>query len=113
RLPNEKDSIIFVGYQAAGTRGRKLSDGDKSIRIYGAEVEVKAAIHYIEGLSAHADQSELLEWADAFTTKPKLTFIVHGEPEASETLAQLLRERLEWNAVVPEYLESFELFSGL
>src|SRR5690606_41478745 len=77
RLPNEDDSLIFVGHQAVGTRGRRLLDGEKTIRMYGIDVEVKASIHYIDGLSAHADQTELLEWADAFTTKPKRTFIIH------------------------------------
>lgn len=113
RLPNENDSIIFVGYQAEGTRGRRLLNGEKTIRMYGIDVQVKASVHYIDGLSAHADQIELMEWADAFTTKPKRTFIVHGEPEASETLAQLLKSELGWNSIVPEYLESFELFSGI
>jgi metallo-beta-lactamase family protein len=113
RLPNENDSIIFVGYQAQGTRGRRLLNGEKTIRMYGIDVQVKASVHYIDGLSAHADQTELMEWADGFTTKPKRTFIVHGEPEASETLAQLLKSELGWNPIVPEYLESFELFSGI
>ena len=81
--------------------------------MYGIDVEVKASIHYIDGLSAHADQSELLDWAGAFTTKPKRTFIVHGEPGASGTLARLLNEELEWDPIVPEYLESFQLFSGI
>jgi len=113
RLPNENDSIIFVGYQAEGTRGRRLLDGEKTIRMYGIDVDVKASIHYIDGLSAHADQTELLEWADGFTTKPKRTFIVHGEQEASEALAGLLNSELGWNPIVPEYLESFELFNGI
>jgi len=113
RLPNENDSIIFVGYQAVGTRGRRLLDGEKTIRMYGIDVEVKASIHYIDCLSAHADQTELLEWADAFTTKPKRTFIIHGEPEASEEIATLLKEESAWNPIVPEYLESFELFKGI
>jgi len=113
RLPNENDSIIFVGYQAEGTRGRRLLNGEKTLRMYGIDVQVKASVHYIDGLSAHADQTELLEWAGAFTTKPKRAFIVHGEPEASETLATRLRGDLGWNPIVPEYLESFELFSGI
>lgn len=113
RLPNENDSIIFVGYQAEGTRGRRLLNGEKTIRMYGIDVDVKAFVHYIDGLSAHADQTELLEWADAFTTKPKRTFIIHGEPEASEALAIRLNRDLGWNSIVPEYLESFELFSGI
>lgn len=113
RLPHENDSVIFVGYQAVGTRGRRLLDGEKTIRMYGIDVEVKASIHYIDGLSAHADQIELLEWTEAFVSKPKKVSIVHGEPAASACLAHLLHQRLGWNPVVPEYLESFELFSEI
>ncbi|WP_373521617.1 MBL fold metallo-hydrolase RNA specificity domain-containing protein [Aquiflexum sp.] len=113
RLPNEQDSIIFVGYQAEGTRGRSILDGEKTVRMYGIDVPVKAKTFYIEGLSAHADQEELMEWAEGFTNKPKMTFLVHGEKEASESLAQRLREELDWNPIVPEYLESFELFDGI
>lgn len=113
RLPNENDSVVFVGFQPEGTRGRKLLDGDKTCRIYGVDVPVKASVHFIEGLSAHADQGELLEWSDGFIHKPKLTFLVHGEPEATAELANQLKERHQWNPIVPDYLESFELFTGI
>jgi len=113
RLPNENDSIIFVGFQAEGTRGRKLVDGEKFSRMYGINVEVKATIYTVDGMSGHADQSELLAWADGFATKPKLSFIVHGEPRASHKLSELLKEKLEWNPIVPNYLESFHLFEGI
>lgn len=113
RLPNEQDSIIFVGYQAEGTRGRRLLEGEETSRMYGMEIPVKAKIHYIEGLSAHADQEELMEWAEGFVSKPKMTFMIHGEKEASEALSEKLKEELEWNTIVPEYLESFVLFDGI
>lgn len=113
RLPNEQDSFIFVGYQAEGTRGRRILDGEKSSQMYGIQVPIKAKTYYIEGLSAHADQEELIEWAEGFATKPKMTFLVHGEKEASETLSDMLRDELGWNTIVPEYLESFVLFDGL
>lgn len=113
RLPNENDSIIFVGYQAEGTRGRKILDGDTSCRIYGIDVQIKADIHFIDGLSAHADQEELIQWCEGFISRPKRTFLVHGEEKATETLAQLLKEKLDWNTIQPNYLESFELFSGI
>jgi len=113
RLPNEQDSIIFVGYQAEGTRGRKLLEGDKYSRMYGLDVEVKASIYYIDGLSAHGDQDELLRWADCLAGKPKMTFVIHGEKTASETFAEKLHERFGWNTVVPNYLESFEIFQGI
>jgi metallo-beta-lactamase family protein len=113
RLPNENDSIIFTGYQAEGTRGRSLLSGEKSVKIYGISVPVKARIYSIKGLSAHADQGELIAWAEGFEEKPKMTFLVHGEAEASQELADLLKNQLKWQTLVPEYLESFELFDGI
>ncbi|MFD2034694.1 MBL fold metallo-hydrolase RNA specificity domain-containing protein [Belliella marina] len=113
RLPNEQDSIIFVGYQAKGTRGRRLLDGEESVRMYGLNVPVKASISYVEGLSAHADQEELVDWAQGFTSKPKMTFLVHGEDEARKSLGEKLKEELDWNSTIPEYLESFMLFEGI
>ena len=113
RLPNEQDSFIFVGYQAEGTRGRKLLDGDTTSRMYGIDVPVKASVYYIDGMSAHADQHELMEWCEGFVSKPKVTFLVHGEEEASSVLSEKLKEEMHWNTIVPEYLESFELFDGI
>ncbi|WP_026954763.1 MBL fold metallo-hydrolase RNA specificity domain-containing protein [Algoriphagus vanfongensis] len=112
-LPHEKNGVIFVGYQAEGTRGRRLIEGEPSVRIYGLEVPVKAKIHQIEGLSAHADQEELLEWADGFCEKPKLTFIIHGEGRGAAVLSQKLKEENGWNTIIPQYLESFVLFEGI
>lgn len=113
RLPNEQDSFIFVGFQAEGTRGRKLLEGDVTSRMYGIDVPVKASIYSIDGLSAHADQEELMEWCEGFVSKPKITFLVHGEPKASQSLSERIHQELGWNCVVPEYLESFELFDGI
>lgn len=112
-LPHEKNGVIMVGFQAEGTRGRRLLDNEPSLRIYGVEVPVKAKIYQIEGLSAHADQNELMEWAEGFCEKPKRVFVVHGEKESSEALAFKLKEELGWNTVIPQYLESFVLFEGI
>ncbi|TXE11179.1 MBL fold metallo-hydrolase RNA specificity domain-containing protein [Algoriphagus aquimarinus] len=112
-LPDERNGVIFVGYQAEGTRGRRLVNGETDVRIYGQEVPVKAKIYSVEGLSAHADQNELMEWAEGFSTKPKLAFIVHGEEKSSSVLAQKLKDELGWNTVIPNYLESFMLFEGI
>lgn len=112
-LPHEKNGVIFVGYQAYGTRGRRLVEGEPSVRIYGLEVPVKAKIYQIDGLSAHADQNELMEWADGFCEKPKLTFIIHGEGSGAEVLARKLKDENGWNTVIPHYLESFMLFEGI
>ncbi|MHA7130817.1 MBL fold metallo-hydrolase RNA specificity domain-containing protein [Algoriphagus namhaensis] len=112
-LPNEKDAVIFVGYQAEGTRGRRLVDGEPYINIYGTELEVKAKIHQIQGLSAHADQEELMDWAEGFVEKPKLAFIIHGEGKGSEALAKRLKEELGWNTIIPHYLETVMLFENI
>lgn len=112
-LPNEKNGVIIVGYQPEGTRGRRLMDGEPTVRIYGVEVAVKAKVYHIEGLSAHADQEELMDWAEGFCEKPKMTFIVHGEKKSAEALQQKLTEELGWNTVIPQYLESFVLFEGI
>jgi metallo-beta-lactamase family protein len=112
-LPNEKNGVIIVGYQAQETRGRRLLDGDPIIRIYGEEVQVRAKVYPIEGLSAHADQEELMDWAEGFTENPKYTFVVHGEEKSGEALAYKLRQELGWNTLLPTYLESFVLFEGI
>lgn len=112
-LPHEKNGVIFAGFQAEGTRGRRLLEGEPDVRIYGQEVPVRAKIYHIEGLSAHADQAELMEWAEGFIEKPKMTFVIHGEEKSSQTLAAKLREELGWNTIIPTYLESFMLFEGI
>ena len=112
-LPSEKNGVIFVGFQAEGTRGRRLIEGEPYVYIYGKEIPVKAKIYQIDGLSAHADQDELMDWAESFVEKPKMTFVIHGEDEASSTFAEKLKEELGWNTFVPEYLESFELFNSI
>ncbi|WP_425637988.1 MBL fold metallo-hydrolase RNA specificity domain-containing protein [Algoriphagus yeomjeoni] len=112
-LPNEKNGVVFVGYQAEGTRGRRLVDGEPEVRIYGQEVPVKAKIYSVEGLSAHADQNELMEWAEGFGEKPKLAFIVHGEESSAGVLAHKLKDELGWNTIIPNYLESFMLFEEI
>ncbi len=112
-LPDEKNGVVFVGYQAEGTRGRRLVNGETEVRIYGQEVPVKAKIYSVEGLSAHADQIELMEWAEGFNEKPKLAFIIHGEEKSAGVLAQKLKDELGWNTIIPNYLESFMLFEGI
>jgi len=113
RLPHKENGVIFVGFQAEGTRGRRLVDGEPQIQIYGNAVQVKAKIYSVDGLSAHADQDELMEWADGFTEKPKLAFVVHGEKEASAVLAKKLHDELGWNTIIPNYLESVILFDNI
>lgn len=108
RLPDPKTTVLFVGYQPAGTRGRKLLSGAEYIRIHGVDVPVRAQIRKIDGFSAHADSSEIDRWLSSLGAPPWRTFVVHGEPRALEAN----RDRLEargWPAHVPDWLEKVEL----
>jgi len=95
-------SIVFTGFQAGGTLGRRLVDGAEKIRLFGDEVPVRADIYTIGGLSAHADQAALLDWLRHFRRAPRQTFVVHGESETAMLFAGLIKERLGWDAQVPE-----------
>jgi metallo-beta-lactamase family protein len=112
RLRNENDTVLFAGYQAEGSRGRRILEGEPTIKIFGEDVPVKCQVRVINGLSAHADQSELLQWLSNIKNSPKMTFITHGELQSSTTLAKKLEE-MGWNTIIPEYLESVELFNGI
>ncbi|MGI9541722.1 MAG: MBL fold metallo-hydrolase RNA specificity domain-containing protein [Cyclobacteriaceae bacterium] len=113
RLPREKDTVLFVGYQAEGTRGRRILEQEETIRIFGKDVPLNCQVRHINGLSAHADRSEILRWLGNFKKGPKYTFVVHGEVESATALADSLKQDFQWNAVVPDYLESFQLFSNI
>ena len=111
RLPDRSTIVVFVGFQAPGTRGRRLVDGADTVRMLGQEVEVRARIEKIDALSAHADRSELLRWTGTVGARaPRRTFLVHGEPEAAESLAALHRQERGWDVRVPAHLEKAELF---
>jgi metallo-beta-lactamase family protein len=109
RLPDSRNTILFVGYQVAGTRGQQLRDGAKSVKIHGEMVPVRAQIRHIEAFSGHADSAEILRWLGKFKKPPKLTFIVHGEEESSKALDAEIRRSLGWKTHIPEYLESVHL----
>ena len=102
RLPDPKTTVLFVGFQAQGTRGRTLQEGKKEIKMFGEMVPVRAKIKTIDGFSAHADQIEILRWLSNFRNAPRRTFVIHGEIPASSTLSDLVREKLHWNAEVPK-----------
>ncbi len=102
RLPDPRTTVLFVGYQAAGTRGRFLRDGAKEIRIFGEDVSVRATIMVSDAYSAHADQGEILRWLKGFTRAPRMTYIVHGEPEAAQALKEKIAQGLRWTATVAE-----------
>ena len=108
-LPDHRNTILFVGFQAAGTRGQAIQSGAKGIKMHGHVVNVRARIETIENLSAHADYAEILAWLKRFSKAPGQTFLVHGEPRASEALHQRIVKELSWNASVPAYLQRVEL----
>jgi len=113
RLPDPDTTFLIAGYQAIGTRGRDLIEGREAIKIFGKYVPVKAQVRVMNGLSAHADRSELLEWASTIPEPPKFVFITHGEPSVAKKFAGTLLEKKGWKAVLPEYLETFRLFEGI
>lgn len=113
RLSRENDTFLIAGYQAEGTRGRDLLEGSTTIKIYGEEVPVKCKVEFTSAMSGHADRGELFRWMENFKDKPKITFCVHGEGEKILKYAHEIKERLGWNVTVPQYMESFELFSGI
>jgi metallo-beta-lactamase family protein len=109
RLPDRRNTILFVGYQPEGGRGRRLQDGADEMKIHGQFVPVRARIATISGLSAHADHGEIMRWLGGFQQPARRTFIVHGDPPASRALQQALRSDLGWDAVTPSLGEEFVL----
>lgn len=107
--PDHRNTILFVGYQAGGTRGAAMVAGADSVKIHGAYVPVRAQVAQIDNLSAHADSDGLLAWLSGFEKPPRHTFIVHGEPDAADALRLRIQDELAWNCRVPEYLEQAEL----
>ena len=108
-LWDPNSTILFVGYQAPGTLGRKLVDGEKKVKIFGEEIAVNARIEYIEGYSGHADQEWLMNFVYSFTTPPKHIFLVHGEPEGQIVLKQKLEENTNIPITIPDYGETYEI----
>lgn len=106
-------SVLFIGYQAKGTLGRRLRDGEKEVKILGEDISVQAKIFSIDGFSAHADLNDLIEWIDGFTKKPKKVFVVHGEEEAALHFAAAVEERLGLAAIVPERGECYGIDDGI
>jgi len=109
-LPRRECSVIITGFQAAGTLGRRLVDGAREVTLFSEPVPVRADIHTIGGLSAHADQAALLAWLGKFSHPPERTFVVHGERETAQLFAESISRQLTWcNVVVPESGMTFEL----
>ncbi|OGQ49686.1 MAG: mRNA 3'-end processing factor [Deltaproteobacteria bacterium RIFCSPLOWO2_02_FULL_47_10] len=102
-------TLVLVGYQAAGTRGRAILDGAKSTKIHGQPVALHMRVEFIDSISAHGDYEDILKWLSLFTRPPLATFLVHGEEKSTAAMAERIRERLHWNVVVPRYLDEVEL----
>jgi metallo-beta-lactamase family protein len=107
--PDPRNTILFAGFQAAGTRGAAMLGGAETVKIHGAYVPVRAEVAQLDNLSAHADAQEILAWLGGFTAPPARTFVTHGEPAAADALRQRIEEQLRWRVDVPEYLERVTL----
>ena len=101
--------MLFAGYQAEGTRGRRLVNGEKSVRIHGQDVPVHARIALIDSMSAHADSQEILRWLRGFKAPPKRTFLVHGEPAPMQALGESIAREFQWQTHAPAWKERIEL----
>jgi metallo-beta-lactamase family protein len=108
-LPDENATVIFVGYQATGTTGRRVQNGEREVRIMKHWIPVRCNVERVEGFSAHADWKAVLRWLGGLTHAPKMVFTTHGEPEAAEAMAGHIRGRFGWNVVVPTYQQTMEL----
>lgn len=107
--PDPRNTIMITGYQVPGTRGAALLDGQRSIRVYGEWVQIKAEVANLAMLSAHADADELIRWARGFTAPPRRVFVVHGEPQPADTLRSRLGREFGWEATVPRPGQVFDL----
>ena len=108
-LPDSRNTVLFVGYQAEGTRGRQLVDGAKDVRIHGHSVAVNATVAKIDSMSAHADRGEILRWLGTLGAAPRRLCLVHGEPAPMDALKGLIQDRLSWTPHTPAHGETIEL----
>lgn len=107
--PDARNTILFTGYQAGGTRGADLIHGVKALKMHGKMVPINAEVVLLEGMSAHADQAEILNWLKQLPKAPKALFVTHGEPEGASGLQLAIREKLDWKAEIPHYLQTVDL----
>jgi len=109
RLPDPHTTVLLVGFQAMGTRGRALQEGATEVKIHGEQVPVQARIESLDGLSAHADRDEILAWLGGLRRPPRRTFLVHGEPKPAQALADAIRQRLGWTVDVAQDAQTVRL----
>jgi metallo-beta-lactamase family protein len=108
-LPDARNTVLLVGYQSSGTRGRSLTDGAQELKIHGQYVPVRAQVRKLDGLSAHADYAEIIDWLRQSRVSPSRVFVTHGEPAASDALRRRLHDELGWDAVVPDHASCYPL----
>jgi metallo-beta-lactamase family protein len=108
RLPDRKNLILMAGYQAAGTRGRALLEGAKSLKMHGQHIPVRAEFSQLQGLSAHADRLELMRWITSGSTMPEMVIVTHGEPKASAALAEQITAETGVPCVIPQLGDTFD-----
>ena len=108
-LWRKESSIVFVGYQANGTLGRRIKEGEKVVKIFGEEIQVNAEIHSLDGFSGHADKEGVLQWIKNFKSKPQKIFVVHGEEEATREMSKIIEEELKIKTHIPELGESLSI----
>ena len=111
-LPDARNTVLFVGYQAAGTRGRSLCEGAREVKMHGQVIPVAAAIERVDSMSAHADAAEIMQWLSGFSQAPTMTYLVHGEPVALRALSGRIEAELHWPVHIAQHLERVELNLG-
>jgi metallo-beta-lactamase family protein len=109
RLPDPRNLVLFIGFQAPGTRGFAIKSKSNEVKIFGDFVPIRAQIVALEQFSDHADPPELLQWLHTFRNQPAATYLVHGEPDASGQLRDLMKKELGWNVQIAQYLEKVEV----
>ncbi len=109
RLPDPKNTVIFIGFQAPGTRGFTIKSGAPEVKIFGQIVPIRAQIAAFEQFSDHADPPELLEWLHTFPSKPGATYLVHGEPAASSQLRDIMTKELGWNVQIAQWMQKIQI----
>ncbi len=108
-LPDENATVVFVGYQAAGTLGRRVADGENQVKVLGQWVAVRCKTEKIGGFSAHADWKEVIRWLEGMPSPPKTVFLTHGEPQAAQAMAARIQERFGWKIAVPNYGDKVQI----
>ncbi len=107
--PEERNALVFTGFQAGGTRGAAIVGGAEAVKIHGAYVKIRAEVHNLHMLSAHADADQILGWLKNFQSPPRRTFVTHGEPAASDALRQRIVEELGWDCTVPAINDEYDI----